>query len=128
MTRKTELEAHWRSVLEDFSASNFGVGRYCQERKISKASLYGWSHRLGIPLKNGETLMNTAQTNKNDKQRSSAKEENSFSFIELKIPSSNTNVSLPLKLELLLPQKRLLKIETTSTWEDVVGLIKMLVS
>lgn len=125
MTRKTELEAHWRSVLEDFAASNFGVGRYCQERKISKASLYGWSHRLGIPLK---ALMNTAQTSKKDKQGSSAKVENPFSFIELKIPSSNTNVSLPLKLELLLPQKRLLKIETTSTWEDVVGMIKALVN
>ena len=130
MAKKTELElqAHWRSVLEDFAASDFRVGQYCQERKMSKASLYSWSRRLGIPLKNRENLTNTDQARKDGKQGNFANEDSPFSFIELKVPPSNLSASFPLKLELLLTQERRLKIETASTWEGVVSMIKTLVS
>jgi hypothetical protein len=130
MARKTELElqTHWRSVLEDFAASDFRVGQYCQERKMSKASLYSWSRRLGIPLKNRENLTDTDQARRDDKQGNFANEDSPFSFIELKIPPSNTSISFPLKLELFLAQEHRLKIEVPSTWEQMVGMIKTLVS
>ena len=130
MARKTELElqTHWRSVLEDFAASDFRVGQYCQERKMSKASLYNWSRRLGIPLKNRENLTDTDQARRDDKQGNFTNEDSPFSFIELKIPPSNTSISFPLKLELFLAQEHRLKIEIPSTWEQVVGMIKTLVS
>jgi hypothetical protein len=95
---------------------------------MSKASLYSWSRRLGIPLKNRENLTDTDQARKDDKQRNFANEDSPFSFIELKVPPSDFSASFPLKLELLLTQGRRLKIETASTWEGVVSMIKTLVS
>lgn len=122
-----ELEAHWKGILEDFTGSNYRVGKYCQDRKISKASLYKWSKQLAIPLKNQRSLTKTSRIDRNGVQTSPIGEE-AFSFIELKIPPSNASVSFPLKLELLLAQERKLKIEIPSTWEQAVGMIKTLVS
>jgi hypothetical protein len=123
-----ELEAHWKGILEDFTGSNYGVGKYCQDRKISKASLYKWSKQLAISLKNQRSLTKTSRIDRNSVQTSPIGEEEAFSFIELKIPPSNASVSFPLKLELLLTQERKLKIELPSTWEQAIGMIKTLVS
>jgi hypothetical protein len=131
MARKTELElqTHWRSVLEDFAAGDFKVGQYCQERRMSKASLYSWSRRLGIPLRNRENLTDTDQVRKDNKQGYPAKDEDPFSFIELNIsPPPAASSSCPVKLELLLTQGRSLKIEATPSWEGVIGMIKVLVN
>lgn len=129
MARKTELElqSHWRSVLEDFAISDFKVGQYCQEHKMSKASLYHWSRRLGIPLKNRESLTDTDQVRKDNHQGNPAQEESPFSFTELNISPSADSSSRPVKLELLLAQGRLLRIEATTSWEGVIGMIKTLV-
>ena len=124
-----ELEAHWRSVVEDFVASDFRVGQYCQERKMSKASLYSWSRRLGIPLKKGETFASAGQTRKDGKQGNFENEESPFSFIELNIPPPPVDsASCPVKLELLLGRGRMLKIEAAPSWEGLIGMIKALVS
>jgi hypothetical protein len=123
-----ELEAHWKGILEDFVGSNYGVGKYCQDRKISKASLYKWSKQLAIPIKNQHSLTTTHRTDGNSAQTSPIREKEAFSFIELKVSPSNTSISFPLKLELLLAQEHRLKIEVPSTWEQVVGMIKTLVS
>jgi hypothetical protein len=125
---RIELEAHWKGILEDFTGSNYGVGKYCQDRKISKASLYKWSKQLAIPLKNHGSLAKAPQADRDGTQISSIGEEEAFSFIELKVPPSNASVSFPLKLELLLTQERKIKIEAPSTWEQVAGMIKTLVS
>jgi hypothetical protein len=123
-----ELESHWKKILEDFAASGSGVSKYCQEHRISKASLYKWSKQLDIPLRNQCALTKTHQVDRSGVQASSTGAEESFSFIELKVPPSNASASLPIKLELLLMQERKLRIEMTSTWEQVVGMIKALVS
>ena len=68
------------------------------------------------------------KTERNGIQTSPVGEKGTFSFIELKVPSSSASVSFPLKLELLLAHERKLKIEAPSTWEQVVGMIKILVS
>lgn len=123
-----ELEAHWKGILEGYVGSNYGIGKYCQDRKISKASLYKWSKKLAIPIKNQRSLTMTHCTDENSAQTTPIREKEAFSFIELKAPPSNTNFSFPLKLELLLAQEHRLKIEIPSTWEQVVGMIKTLVS
>lgn len=130
MARKAgiELEARWKKTLEDFAASGSGVSKYCQERRISRASLYKWSKQLDISIRNQRSLTKAYQVDKNDVQASSTGEEEAFSFIELKVPLSNASASFPLKMELLLTQERKLRIETSSTWEQVVGMIKTLVS
>ncbi len=124
-----KLEAHWKKILEDFVASGSGVSKYCQEHQVSKASLYKWSKQLDIPLRNQCSLTKTHQVDQNSVQASSTGEEEAFSFIELlKVPPSNASTSLPVKLELSLMQERKLRIEMASTWEQVVGMIKTLVS
>ena len=123
----TALEAHWKKILEDFAASGSGVGKYCQDRKISKASLYKWSKHLGMPLKSHCSPAKICRVAKNDAQLS-VREEESFSFIEFKVPPSSASVPFPVKLELLLRQERKLRIEMASTWEQVVDMIKALVS
>ena len=130
MARKAgiELEVCWKKILEVFSSSGSGVSKHCQERKVSKASLYKWSKQLDIPIKNKYPLTKTHQIDKNGAQASSTREEEAFSFIELKVPPSNASPSFSHKLELILTQERKLRIETTSTWEQVVGMIRTLVS
>ena len=123
-----ELEAHWKKILEDFAASGGGVSKYCQEHKESKSSLYKWSKQLDIPLRNQCSLTKTHQVDRSGVQASSPGEEESFSFIKLKVPPSNTSASLPVKLELSLIQERKLRIELASTWEQVVDMIKTLAS
>ena len=127
-TARLELETRWKEILEYFTGSGCGIGKYCEDRKISKASLYSWSQRLGIPIKNRGSLTKTHLTDKNDKQASSLEKETPFSFIELNVPCSKASAPFPLKLELLLTKERKLKIETTSTWEGVTSMIKTLVS
>jgi hypothetical protein len=123
-----ELEARWKRVLEDFTASDYGVSQYCHNHKISKASLYKWSQRLEIPIKNRSSFIKVYQVDKNDMQLSPAVEEESISFIELNVPHQPMGPALPVKFELLLAQGRLLKIEAPSTWDGMAGLVKALVS
>jgi len=131
MTKKIgtqELEARWQKVLEDYASSSYGVSQYCQDRKVSKSSLYKWSQRLGMPLKNRPALAKANQINKDNTPPILAGQEAPFSFIELKLPPSHAGAPFPLKLELLLTQERKLRMEVSSTWEQLVGMIKTLVS
>ncbi len=131
MARKTnvELKGYWTRILEDFKESNNGITQYCQERKVSKASLYKWSQQLGISLKKQYAINEHCPVDKKDVQ-SNATDKDPFSFIELNVspPAVIPSLSMPVKFELLLSQQRCLKIEATSTWEDLVGMIKSLVS
>jgi hypothetical protein len=126
--RTEELAARWQKILEDFAASDCGVIQYCQDRKVSKSSLYKWSERLRMPLKNHSTLAKICQMNNDNDTINSTSQEAPLSFIELKLPPSDVGASFPLKLELLLTQDRKLRMETSSTWDQLVGMIKALVS
>ena len=131
MVRKAKqgLEGHWARILDDFAESDCDVRQYCQNLKISRASLYKWSQWLGIPLCKQRSASKATVIDQEDMhQTTSIGNDSPFSFIELKIPPSNTSISFPLKLELLLAQERKLKIEVPSTWEQMVGMIKALVS
>lgn len=131
MARRTkmELEGHWARILDDFRESNSGVTQYCQEHKVSKASLYKWSQQLGIPLKQQYPINEVCPVDKEGLQ-SNAIDKDPFSFIELNVtpPTISPSLPIPVKFELLLSQQRCLKIEATSKWEDLAGMIKALVS
>lgn len=123
---KSRSEGEWRSVLEDYMASGHRQDFYCRERHISKASLYKWSKRLGLPLRQERPLSETETIDKRNAQHSAA-EEVPFSFIELKVPQHNADAFSSLKLEILLDQERKVNLETTASWERVVELVKALV-
>lgn len=131
MARKTkmELEGYWARILDDFRESNSSITQYCQEHKVSKASLYKWSQQLSIPLKKQYPINGPCSGDKRDVQ-SSATDKDPFSFIELNLlpPTVSPSLPMPVKFELMLSQARCLKIEATSSWEDLVGMIKALVS
>lgn len=124
---KAGLEVHWLRVLDDFSDSNCSVSQYCQQLNISKASLYKWSHRLGVPLK-GCKPIKERPVNQKEPQPITQEDSSLFSFIELNASCPPMNPSLPVKFELLLAQGRSLKIEAPSSWDGVIGLAKALVS
>src|SRR5262249_18620986 len=117
---RTGSEEYWKDVIEDYLASKRGLVDYCQKHKVSKSSLYKWSHQLGIPLKQGRQESQTQQINIMDK-------EEPRSFIELDVPKYQENATIPLKLDLLITPERQVKIETTTTWDNIVGLVKALV-
>lgn len=131
MARRTnvELKGYWTRILDDFRESNSGITQYCQEHKVSKASLYKWSQQLGIPLKKQYAINELRQIDKEDVQ-SNATDKAPFSFIELNVspPAVSPSLSVPVKFELLFSRQRCLKIEATSRWEDLVGMIKALVN
>lgn len=131
MARRTnvELKGYWTRILDDFRESNSGITQYCQEHKVSKASLYKWSQQLGIPLKKQYAINELRQIDKEDVQ-SNATDKAPFSFIELNVspPAVSSSLSVPVKFELLFSRQRCLKIEATSRWEDLVGMIKALVN
>lgn len=123
------LEAHWARILDDFAESDCDVRQYCQKLKISRANLYKWSQRLGIPLRKQRNLSKAPVGNREDTQQAiNMGNDAPFSFIELSIPPPASSVSSPVKLELLLDRGRLLKIEAASSWEGLIGMIKALVS
>jgi len=124
-----ELEGYWARILDDFKESNSGITQYCHEHNVSKASLYKWSKQLGIPLKKQHATNEVLPLNKEDAQ-SNATDKAPFSFIELNIspPAASPSLSVPVKFEFLFPQQRCLKIEATSSWEELTGMIKALVS
>ncbi len=124
---KAGLEGYWLRVLDDFAESNCSVSQYCQQLNISKATLYKWSKRLGVPLK-GRDLDKKAPIAQKDAQSMAPASEPAFSFIELNVPCPTEEPPLPVKFELLLPQRRSLKIEAPSSWNGVIGLVKALVS
>lgn len=127
-TIKSGLEGHWSRVLDDFADSNCSVSQYCQQLNISKASLYGWSKRLGVPLK-ARNHVEEALIEQKEATPLNTDEATPFSFVELNIPVPNSKMvaPLPVKFELLLAQGRSLKIEAPSTWDGIIGLTKTLV-
>ena len=127
MPRKPGLEADWKKVLEDFTVRGCSVKQFCQERHLAKATLYKWSHRLGIPVTHKTEQTASVQKGKNAEGRNGDIPKAPFSFIELKVPSPMTP-ACPVTLELLGTQERQLKIETTSSWEGIIIMIKSLMS
>lgn len=125
-TIKSDLEGHWLRVLDDFADSNCSVSQYCQQLNISKASLYGWSKRLGVPLK-ARNRIEEAPIEHKEASPLNSEGAPPFSFIELNIPNPKMVAPLPVKFELLLSQGRSLKIEVPSTWDGIIGLAKTLV-
>jgi hypothetical protein len=121
-------EEYWKRVIEDYVASGIGQKLYCQEHKVSKASLYKWSRQLGISLSKQSRTFQNQQTDRNDKQTNTDDKEVPISFIELNVLSHQQDSPLPLKLELLLTHDRKVRIETAAGWESVVVLVKTLVS
>jgi hypothetical protein len=131
VTRKAKigLEGHWARILDDFAESDCDVSQYCQKLKVSRASLYKWSQRLGVPLRKQRSLSKVPVADKEDMQQATSMGNGTpFSFIELNIPAPTSGGSCPVKLELLLDRGRLLKIEAAPSWEGLTSMIKALVS
>lgn len=126
-TIKVGLEGHWTRVLDDFADSNCSVSQYCQQLNISKAAVYKWSKRLGIPLK-ARDCAKEPSVDQAATQPMASENGPPFSFIEFNVPHPPISPPLPVKFELLLARGRLLKIEAPSTWDGMVGLVKALVS
>ena len=125
-TIKAGLEGHWLRILDDFADSNCSVSQYCQQLNISKASLYGWSKRLGVPLSARDRVEGEPIEQK-ETSSLTPESEPPFSFIELNVPHPKMVEALPVKFELLLAQGHSLKIEAPSTWDGIIGLAKALV-
>jgi hypothetical protein len=130
-TIKEGLKGHWLRVLDDFAESDCSVSEYCQHLNISRAALYRWSKKLGVPIKDRDTAKELPEDQKGVKgaQPITPESETPFSFIDLSVPPyPDPSTPVPVKFELLLAQGRSLKIEAPSSWEGVIGLAKALAS
>lgn len=117
---------YWRSIIEDYTASGINQELYCRERKVSKASLYSWSRRLGISLRRQGLRSQMPQINEDIPHANFVDREEAFSFIELEIPQQRLSTTTLVKLELSLPANRKVKIEAAVGWENITNLIKAL--
>ena len=54
MTKSEEdegLTSKWRQIIMDYQTSCLSIKGYAQSQQVAKSSLYKWSKRLGLPLK-----------------------------------------------------------------------------